>query len=114
MSIRMGIAVAAGLFAAVGLAGNAGAEMFAPSKPAKPPKPKIVTVTGCATQGVPQFCVRLGAFNVTGAGQPVPIGQMVRLTGTVSGDPGICSGTTLTNINWVRVRGRCPQGKNER
>jgi len=37
MSIRTGIAVAAGLFAVVGLAGNAGAEMFAPSTaPTKP------------------------------------------------------------------------------
>ena len=111
MSIRMGIAVAAGLFAAAGLAGGASAEMFAPAKPAKPPKPKTVTVIGCATQGVPQFCVRLGAFNVTAANPPVPIGKMVRLSGTVSGDPGIRSGTTLTNVRWTPARGKCPAEK---
>jgi hypothetical protein len=109
MSIRMGIAVVAGLFAAAGLVGGAGAEMA--TKPSKPPKPKTVTVIGCATQGVPQFCVRLGAFNVTAANPPVPIGTKVRLSGTVSGDPGICSGTTLTNVRWTPARGKCPAEK---
>ena len=112
MSIRMGIAVAAGLLAAASLTGGASAEMFAPApKAAKPAKPKTVTVTGCATQGVPQFCVRLGGFNVTGASVPVPIGKMVKLTGTVSGDPSICSGTTLVNIKWTPARGKCPAEK---
>ena len=56
MSIRMGIAVATGLFAAVGFAGNAGAEMFAPTTAAKPKK---VTITGCA-KSVPPFCIMIG------------------------------------------------------
>ncbi len=109
MSIRMGIAIAAGLFAAAGLVGNAGAEMA--KAPAKPAKPKTVTVTGCATQGVPQFCVRLAGFNVTAANPAVPIGKMVRLTGTVVEGPGICSGIILQNIRWMAVKGKCTAEK---
>jgi hypothetical protein len=83
MSIRMGIAVAAGLFAVVGLAGNAGAEMFAPA-PAT--KPKKVTVTGCAAKGTPDFCIMIkgpkGAnYNVTAAVPAVPVDKKVKLQG---------------------------------
>ena len=104
MSIRMGLAVAAGLFAAFALAGNAGAEMAAPAKPAKP---KVVKVTGCAEKSVPEFCTRLGAYNVSGANPAVPVGKKVRLTGTVKQGVSPCPGTILDGIKWTQVKGKC-------
>jgi hypothetical protein len=105
MSIRMGIAMTAGLVAAAALAGNAAAQAT------KPVKPKTVTVTGCATQGVPQFCIRLGGFNVSAANPAVPMDKMVRLTGTVSDNFSFCSGTPLLNISWMAVSGKCKADK---
>jgi hypothetical protein len=107
----MGIAVAAGLFAVAGFAGGAGAEMAAPSKPAKP---KTVKVVGCAEKAVPDFCVKLGAYNVSGASPAVPVGKKVRLSGTVKSDSASpCPGTVLENIKWAQVKGKCaaPKGK---
>ena len=111
MSIRMGIAVAAGLFAAVGLAGNAGAEMFAPSKA---PKPKKVTVSGCATKGTPDFCTMIkgpkGAnYNVSGATPPVPVGTKVKLQGTVTDKVSPCGGVVLDDVKWAATKGKCPK-----
>jgi hypothetical protein len=112
MSIRTGIAVA-GLCALVGLTGGAGGAMSAPAK-AKTPMPKVVTVGGCATQGVPQFCVRLGGFNVTGANPAVPMGKRVSLTGVETSNPSICSGVTLEKIRWQPVGGKCPKQKGDK
>ncbi len=107
-----GIAVAAGL-CALGLIGGAGAAMSAPAK-AKKQMPKVVEVHGCATQGVPQFCVRLGGFNVTGANPAVPMGKRVELTGVENGNPSICSGITLEKIRWRPIGGKCPKPKGEK
>jgi hypothetical protein len=106
MSIRMGIAVAAGLFAAVGLAGSAGAEMFAPSKSAKPKK---VTVTGCATSV--GTCTMLNAgkasYNVSSANPAVPTGKRSKVQGTTSDKMSICGGVVLENIKWRPAGGKC-------
>jgi hypothetical protein len=110
MSIKLGVAVAS-LCALVGLTGVASAEMFAPSKAAKP---KVVTVTGCATQGVPQFCTRMGRFNVTGANPAVPIGKRAMVRGTETGNPSVCSGVTLEKITWKLAGGKCPPTKGEK
>jgi len=112
MSIRMGIAVATGLFAAVGLAGNAGAEMFAPST--APSKPKKVTVSGCASKGTPDFCTMIkgpkGAnYNVTAAVPAVTVGQPLRLQGVTSDKYSPCGGVVLDNVRWVPTRGSCPK-----
>lgn len=110
MSIRMGIAVAAGL-CTLGLAGGAGAEMLTKSKA---PKPKVVTVTGCATKGVPEFCIRMGRFNVTGANPAVPLGKRVTVRGIETPDPSICFGVTLKDISWKPAGGKCPKPKGEK
>ena len=110
MSIRTGIAVAAGLCAAVGLSGGAGAA----AAKAKAGTPKVVTITGCATQGVPQFCVRMGQFNVTGANPAVPIGKRVTLKGTETPNPSICFGVTLEKISWKLAGGKCPKQKGDK
>jgi len=107
MSIRMGIAVAAGLFAAVGLAGNAGAEMFAPSTAAKPKK---VTVTGCATSV--GTCTMLkgpkgASYNVSSANPGVPVGKRAKVQGTTSAKMSPCGGTVLDGIKWSAVKGKC-------
>lgn len=113
MSIKVGVAVAS-LCALVGLTGVASAEMFAPSQAPKAAKPKVVKVTGCATQGVPQFCTRLGKYNVTGANPAVPIGKRVTVRGTESNNPSICSGMTLDGISWKLAGGKCPQPKDQK
>lgn len=109
MSIRMGIAVAAGLFAAASLAGGASAEMFAPTKPAKP---KTVTVTGCATKGFPDTCTMMegpkGAnYNISSANPAVPVGKKSTVKGTVTDKVSICGGTVLDNISWGPAKGKC-------
>jgi hypothetical protein len=111
MSIRMIIAVVAGLGAAVGLVGGAGAEMAAPTK-SKAAKPKTVTVAGCATKGVPDFCTMMkgpkGAnYNVSGASPAAPVGKRIRLQGTVSDKMSPCGGTVLDGVKWAEVRGKC-------
>jgi hypothetical protein len=106
MSIRMGMAVAAGLLAVVGLAGSAGAEMFAPSKAAKPKK---VTVTGCAT--TVGTCTMLNAgkasYNVSSANPAVPTGKRVRVQGTTSDKVSICGGVVLDSIKFANAKGKC-------
>jgi hypothetical protein len=108
MSIRMGIAVAAGLLAVVGLAGSAGAEMFAPSKAAKPKK---VTVAGCAT--TVGTCTMLNAgkasYNVSSANPAVPTGKRVRVQGMTSDKVSICGGVVLDNIKFANAKGKCPK-----
>jgi hypothetical protein len=108
MSIRMGIAVAAGLLAVVGLAGSAGAEMFAPSKAAKPKK---VSVTGCATSV--GTCTMLNAgkasYNVSSANPAVPTGKRVRVQGMSSEKMSICGGAVLDNVKWGPAKGKCPK-----
>ena len=111
MSVRMAIAVAAGL--CVGLAGFANAEMAAPT-PTKPPKAKTVTVTGCATKGVPDTCTMIkgpkGAnYNISSANPPAPVGQKVRLKGTVTDKHSFCGGLVLDNIAWQALKGKCPK-----
>jgi hypothetical protein len=113
MSIRMVVAVVSGLFAAVALGGSAGAEMFAPTKPAKP---KTVTVTGCAQKGVPELCTIIkgpkdATYNISGANPPAPIGKKVILRGTVTDKHSFCGGLVLDNIKWMAVRGKCPAPK---
>jgi hypothetical protein len=112
MSIRTGIAVAAGLFAVVGLAGNAGAEMFAPS--AKPTKPKKVTVSGCASKGVPDFCTMIkgpkgASYNVTAAVPAVPVGKPIKLQGVVTDKMSPCGGVVLDSVKWAATKGKCPK-----
>jgi hypothetical protein len=105
----MTIAIAAGVGALVALSGGAGAEMAAPA-----PKAKTVTVTGCATKGVPDFCVMMKGpkgtnYNVTGANPAVPIGKRVRLKGETTDKLSPCGGVVLDNIKWMAVRGKCPK-----
>jgi hypothetical protein len=102
MSIRIGIAVAAGLFAAVGLGGNAGAEMFAPSKAAKPKK---VTVVGCAKSV--GACTMLNNYNVSTANPAVPAGKRSRVQGMTSDRMSPCGGTVLVDIKWSPAKGKC-------
>ena len=109
MSIRMGIAIAAGLFAAAAFASNAGAEMFAPSKTAKP---KTVSVTGCATKGFPDTCTMIkgpkGAnYNVSSANPAVPVGKRSTVKGTVTDKMSTCGGIVLDNISWKPAKGKC-------
>ena len=113
MTIRMAIAVAAGLGAVVMLGSGAGAEMLAPTKA---PKTKTVNFLGCATRGVPEFCVMIkgpgGAnYNVSDANPGVPIGRRVRLTGTVTDKMSPCFGTVLDNVRWRPVPGVCTLAK---
>ena len=111
MSIRTGIAVAAGLFAVVGLAGNAGAEMFAPPTAAKPKK---VTVSGCASKGVPDFCTMIkgpkgASYNVTAAVPAVPVGKPIKLQGIVTDKMSPCGGVVLDGVKWAATKGKCPK-----
>jgi hypothetical protein len=107
MSIKMGIAVAAGLCAMIGLTGGAGAEMAAPSKA---PKPKTILLIGCATKGIPEFCVMIQGggpkaqnYNVTGANPAVPVGKPVRLRGEVTNKLSPCGGIVLDNVKWMSM-----------
>jgi hypothetical protein len=101
----MGIAVAAGLFAVVGLAASAGAEMLAAPKAAKPKK---VTVVGCAT--TVGSCTMLNNYNVSSANPAVPTGKRVRVQGTTSDKMSPCGGTVLDNIKFrSTLLGRCPK-----
>jgi hypothetical protein len=110
MSIRLRIAVAAGLCALAGLAGTARAEMVAPPQ-ADPPKK--VTVVSCASGGIPEFCIMLKAgaqsYNVTGARPALPIGKLVRMTGTTTDRLSPCGGVVLADIKWTAVNGQCPK-----
>ena len=113
MSIKVGIAVAAGLCAMIGLTGGAGAEMVA-----KAPKPKTILLIGCATKGIPEFCVMMPgpkgqSYNVTGANPAVPIGKPVRLRGEVTNKLSPCGGIVLDNVKWMSMwpaRCRKPAG----
>ena len=110
MSIRMALAIAAGLGAAIALNGGAGAEMAAPKKA---PKPKTVTVTGCPQKGFGETCTIIKApkdttYNISGANPPAPIGKKVRLKGTVTDPHTFCGGLTLIDIKWTAVKGKCP------
>lgn len=111
MSIRMTIAVVAGLCVAAGLSGPGAAEMAK-----KAPKPKTVTITGCPMQGVPEFCTIIKApkdttYNVSSANPAAPIGKKVRLKGTVTDKHSICGGLVLDDITWMAVKGKCPAPK---
>ena len=111
MSIRTGIAVAAGLFAVMGLAGNAGAEMFAPPTAAKPKK---VTVSGCASKGVPDFCTIMkgpkgASYNVTAAVPAVPVGKPIKLQGMTTTKMSPCGGVVLDGVKWAATKGKCPK-----
>ena len=113
MSIRMALAIAAGLGAAVALSGGAGAEMAAPKKA---PKPKTVTVTGCPEKGFGETCTIIKGpkdttYNISGANPPAPIGKRVTLRGTVTDKHSFCGGVVLDNIKWMAVRGKCPAPK---
>lgn len=113
MSVRMGLAVVAGVGAIIGLTAGAGAEMAAP---AKTPKPKTVTVTGCPQKGFPESCTIINApkdtrYNISSANPPAPIGKMVQLKGTVTDKHSFCGGLTLDNIKWVELKRRCPAPK---
>jgi len=112
MSIRMGLAAAAGLCAVIALTGGAGAEMAAPSKA---PKPKTVTVIGCPQKGNLD-CTIIKApkdttYNISGANPPAPIGKKVRLKGTVTDPHTFCGGSTLVDIKWTALKGKCPAPK---
>jgi hypothetical protein len=111
MSIRIGLALVA--LGAIGFANIASAEMATAPKPAKP---KTVSVTGCATKGVPEFCTMIkgpkGAnYNISGANPTPPIGKKIRLKGTVADKMSPCGGTVLDDIKWMPVRGACPKAK---
>jgi len=113
MSIRTAIVVAAGL-CVIGLSGQAGAEMFAPSKAPKAAKPKVVKVSGCATKGVPDFCVVMkgpkgASYNVTAAVPAVPVGKRIRLQGTATDKVSPCGGTVLDGVKWAATKGKCPK-----
>ena len=113
MSIRMALAITAGLAAAVALNGGAGAEMAAPKKA---PKPKTVTVTGCPQKGFPDTCTIIMApkdtrYNISGANPPAPIGKKVRLTGKETDPHTVCGGLTLVDIKWTALKGKCPAPK---
>ena len=112
MSIRTGIAVAAGLFAVVGLAGNAAAEMFAPST--APTKPKKVTISGCASKGTPDFCIMMkgpkgASYNVTAAVPAVPVDKRIKLQGITTDKYSPCGGTVLDGVKWAATKGKCPK-----
>lgn len=114
MSIRMGVAVVTGVGAAFALATGAGAEMAAPAKPAKP---EIVRVAGCAVKGTPEFCVmikggaKMQTYNVTGATPPIPVGRPVALRGEVTDKWSPCGGVVLDKISWGNFPGKCPKPK---
>jgi len=108
MSIRMAVAVVAGLFATTALTDAAKAEMAAPVI-----KPKTVTVTGCPTRGFPDTCTMMKGpkdanYNVSSASPPAPIGKMIRLKGAVTDKRSICGGLVLDDIKWMAVKGKCP------
>ncbi len=114
MSIRMAIAVAAGLSAVVGLTVGAGAEMAAPAKPAKP---EIVRVAGCSYRGAPEYCVmikggkKMQVYNVTGATPPIPVGKSIALRGEVTNRFSPCGGIVLDKISWAPFPSKCPKPK---
>jgi hypothetical protein len=112
MSIRIGVSLAVALGAAAGFANIASAEMATAPKAAKP---KTVTLGGCPTQGVPEFCVMMkgkgGNYNVSGANPVAPIGKKIRLKGTVTDRMSPCGGTVLDDINWAPIKGGCPKAK---
>jgi hypothetical protein len=112
MSIRIGVSLAVALGAAVGFANIASAEMATAPKAAKP---KTVTLSGCPTRGVPEFCVMMkgkgGNYNVSGANPAAPIGKKIRLKGTVTDKMSPCGGTVLDDIKWTPIKGGCPKAK---
>jgi hypothetical protein len=107
MSIRMGIAVAAGLFAAVGLAGSAGAEMAAPPKGGKK-----VSFVGCAVkQADCVFITNKGkTYNITAAA-PADLGLKLRVSGNESTRMSTCQGIILDNLKVSQTRQRCKAPK---
>jgi hypothetical protein len=109
MSIRMGMAVAAGLFAAFGLVGNAGAEMAAPKKAAPA---KMQRFNTCAFKGTPEFCtmIQVGGklYNVSGSN--IQAGKMASGSGTPTTDFSPCGGTVL-KVAKANVGRNCPAPK---
>jgi hypothetical protein len=112
MSIRMGLAVAAGLFAAFALVGNAGAEMAAPKK-AAPPKPQRFA-GACVSKGTPEFCtiltIRAKAYNVSSANPALPVGKRVTGWGNVTSPISVCGAPVLEVKTWKAV-GSCLTAK---
>jgi hypothetical protein len=60
-----------------------------------------VLLRGCVEQAVPEFCRRLGGYNVTGAQPPIPVGMFVELAGDISTNVSPCPGTVLVNIQYT-------------
>ena len=112
MSIRMGIAVAAGLCALVGLTGGAGAEMFAPSQTPKAAKPQTVKFNACAVRrGDCVFVEYKGkSYNIT-AKAPANLGLKLRVSGTVTDKASTCQGIILDDLKVSQTRQPCKTKK---
>ena len=108
MSIKTGIAVAAALCALVGLTGGAGAEMFAPSKPAKPTK---VNFAACAVRAGDCVLVEYKGkkYNIT-AKAPANLGLKLRVSGTET-DRSKCGGVVLDDLKVAQTKQPCKAKK---
>jgi hypothetical protein len=109
MSMKVGIAVAAGLCALVGLSGGAGAEMFAPSKA---PKATKVSFSACAVRaGHCVFADYKGKkYNIT-AKAPANLGLRVKVSGVDTNNPSLCGGILLDKLVVTQTKQPCKQPK---
>jgi hypothetical protein len=109
MSIRMAIAIAAGLGAVIALAGGAGAEMFAPAKTGKAP---TVNFVGCAVRAGDCVFIKNGGktYNITSAA-PANLGLKLRVSGTETDKQSTCQGIILDNLKVSQTKQPCKMPK---
>ena len=100
--LRLSLALLLGAGMALGMAGQANA--------AKRSKSDIV-LQGCTYYRVPACTMirsRGQTYSLVGASPAVPLNAGVTVTGTKSGDWGICFAPTIKVVKWSRNRMRCP------
>jgi len=100
LRLSLAFLLSAGL--AAGVAGQANAAKRANS---------FITLSGCAHYQVPA-CTMLRSggqtYSLVGASPAVPLNVGVTVTGTKSGDLGICFAPSIKVVKWTRNRLRCP------
>ena len=109
MSIRMVIAIGAGLCAAVALGGSAGAEMFAPTTTAKSTK---VNFVGCAVRRADCVFIEYKgkSYNITAAA-PANLGLKLRVSGTETTRMSTCQGIILDDLKVSQTKQPCKTKK---
>ena len=113
MKIMRGLMMALAVAAVAGLSATADAAPKKSKKAMKPMKPTIA-LRGCATYGVPPFCLYMRGpapdrtmYALVSVPPSFTPGYPVQVIGNPGGDS-LCFGTPLTVVAWKPLKGLCP------